>query len=318
MLLMPRSSRLSPVLGFALFLFASSARPCFVSTVAVEVPKSERVLPANLVRFRISDRSLVPGVSLWTAKGVRVPMHVEGELLVPNTPPKPGRYRLRNRWMFWPYASSKQFGLETHAFEVGPPRQLELREPRLSLVAKGVRYPEDAQKRVGLVQLRYRTPLVNGDADHLIAHTLTLDGRELPFNAEVWEAGIPAFEIQTDCNTIGRRRSGQMRGGYTMYPQGTHLVTAMTSVMGEKTQPQIASLQINLECPPDEAPAKAVSPSAAPASERRSLPSSRCSSRHPVQGGGLTAALLATALFWGVRVRRRRGSADARTSARAK
>lgn len=135
-------------------------------------------------------------------------------------------------------------------FVATAPGSIELRPAELVIQEQGLSEP-GLPGELSFVRLRYYSPDANGQAYSLMSDRFTVDGKP---PVTVLVNGAELIQLATRCySPVTKETLSDTCGFVRELPPGRHTVVATTTVVGQLTQPEPATLEIDLRCPGDDA-----------------------------------------------------------------
>lgn len=242
----------SMLVALAVLQQAPRAMACSRACSApVQLPRGAE-LPGNMLYFKLLSDS--PGeLLLRTAAGEPIAAGVRtianDRVFAPEAPVPAGTELVLE------YTSDCGVASE---FELiaAPHGELELRPAALVIDEQGLQNPGQLGE-ISFLRLRYYSPDVNGLAASLMSHRFTLDGHPVD---TVTIDGTELIQVATACRPLLDEPLIDTCGFLRQVMPGLHTVVATTTIVGQATQPEPVTLEVEVSCGEgsvvDEAPAE--------------------------------------------------------------
>jgi hypothetical protein len=223
----------------------SSAKACVSDGCSdpVRTFGPDAIVPANLVRFAISDQGTSSGLEteLRTTEGSIIALRERDErghrVLEPAAELEPGT-ELELHYGYECY-DQRRFD-EVYRFSVSDDEPLVLVPATLTLIEEGM-----SEVPTGFKRYRFEPP-VSASGAHLVEHVVTLDGQPLGAldGGPALREGV--LTVHASCDGLIHASSC---GGNYMVGSGGHQLSVTTTVVGEAQQPEPFVRAIEVECP---------------------------------------------------------------------
>jgi hypothetical protein len=121
-----------------------------------------------------------------------------------------------------------------------------LQPGRLYVEEYGVASPGEANGERGFVRVKLQ-PSADYAAEHLMTHTLSIDGQPWspwPLVGSSWQVSV-----DSQCRYQHTEIEYDSCGGVWSVPVGRHTLTLQTHILGQDTQPEPLTLEIETRCP---------------------------------------------------------------------
>jgi hypothetical protein len=236
---------LCALLGCASLQLSATAHACSQPCpVPIQLPRGTQ-LPGNLIYFKVLVDD--PGeLALHTAAGEPIAASIRtignDRIFAPEAPVAEGTELVLEYESQCPLppASPSSF-----SFLVSAPGAPELRPAALEIAERGTSHPI-GEGETSFVRLAYYGPDVSGISYPIITDRFTVDG--LPARLRLVDSQ-ELIEVPVQCQPGARDLQLDTCGTVVRVAPGVHTVQAQSTILGQLTQPDPVSLQVEVTCP---------------------------------------------------------------------
>lgn len=209
-------------------------------------------VPGNLVYFEVTADT--PGtITLRTEAGDPIPASIRtiggDRVFAPDAPIAP-ETNVVLEYEEACYGDVVSPAVKQFAFRTMEHLPITLQPARLFVAEYGVASPgvEDSERAFVRVELE---PSAGHAAEHLLRHTLTIDGQRYstgPLVGSAWRVGV-----ESACQRQFTEIQYSPCGGVSLVPEGRHTLVLQTHIVGDDTSFEPLTLEVETRCPGTEA-----------------------------------------------------------------
>jgi hypothetical protein len=210
-----------------------------------------QAVPGNLVYFEVTANE--PGAMvLRTEAGEPIPASIRtignDRVFAPDAPIAP-ETNVVLEYELSCYDGTEPPERGEFAFRTFEHLPVTLQPGRLFVEEYGVASPGQENSEHGFVRVKLQ-PSVNYAAEHLMTHTLSIDGEPSspwPLVGSAWQVSLDSY-----CRPPYTEVQYDSCGSLWSVPEGRHTLTLQTHVLGQEAQPEPLTLEIETRCPTPE------------------------------------------------------------------